>query len=138
MEISKASVTAIHGLAYLADNSDRSPVDVSVIAKELGVSQGYLAKIFQRIARSHMVYSRRGPQGGYLLASEPEKISLLDIVEAIDGPVVTGRCELGPGEQCRLFQRCKIRRQLDKIKEQTRELYRSITLDMFSRQFKRA
>ncbi len=135
MEISKAAVTAIHGLVYLANRGDESPMDVGEIARELGVSQGYLAKIFQRMSRSHLVYSHRGPQGGYLLATEPENISLLDIIESIDGPVITGRCELGPGKRCNFYSRCKIRRQLDTIKRQTRELYREITLDKFDRQF---
>jgi Rrf2 family protein len=137
MEISKASVTAIHGLVYLANVGSDMPLDVKEISRDLRVPQGYLAKIFQRLSRMHLVYSRRGPQGGYSLASEPKKINLMDVIEAIDGPLVTGRCELGPSDHCRLFSRCKIRKRLDTLKKQTRELYRNITLDMFNEQFRK-
>lgn len=137
MDISKASVTAIHGLVYLANNGNGGPLDVGEIARELGIPQGYLAKIFQQISKARLVYSVRGPQGGYLLATAPDNINLLDIVEAIDGPMVTGRCQLGPGAQCPQFDRCKIRRQLDSIRQQTRELYKGITLDTFSKQFRK-
>ncbi len=135
MKMSKASVIAIHGLVYLANSESRTPLDVKEIAGDLGIPSGYLAKIFQRLSRTHLVYSRRGPQGGYLLAVEPEKISFMDIIEAVEGPVKTGGCELGVGDHCRIFYRCKIRKQLDSLKKQSRELFKSVTLDMFEGQF---
>lgn len=135
MEISKAAVTAIHGLAYLASVDAQTPVDVKEIARELGISHVYLAKIFQRLSRTHLVYSRRGPHGGYVSGLQPQKISLWEIIEAVDGPIATGRCELGPSGHCPKFDRCKIREQLDKIRMQTRKLYEGITLDMFAEQF---
>ena len=122
-------------MVYLANAGNDSPMDVKIVAQELGLPQGYLAKIFQRLARPHLVFSRRGPQGGYVLAREREKISLLDIIEAIDGPVVIGQCELGPSEHCHLFEDCLIRKRLDFVKEQTRDLYQNITLNMFDHQF---
>jgi Rrf2 family iron-sulfur cluster assembly transcriptional regulator len=136
MEISKATVAAIHGLVYLANSGDDAPVDVSEISQNLGIPPGYLAKIFQRLSRRHLVFSRRGPQGGYVLGAEPGKISFMDVIEALDGPITTGRCELGPGDHCRFFYRCKIRKELDNLKNQTRKLYKNITLDMFEKQFK--
>jgi len=135
MEISKASVAAIRGLAYLADAQDQAPLDVKEIAGGLGMPQGYLAKIFQTLSKNHLAYSRRGPKGGYVLARKPEAISLLDIIEAVDGPVLSSQCIFPPGEHCRMFDRCKIREQLEALKEQTRELYNSVTLDSFSDQF---
>jgi Rrf2 family protein len=135
MEISKASAVAIHGLAYIADAPDQAPLDVKEIADGLGMPQGYLAKTLQTLSRNQLVYSRRGPRGGYQLARKPRDISLLDIIEAIEGPAPTRRCEFHPGEHCRLFERCKIRIQLESLREQTRELYQSVTLDAFGDQF---
>jgi len=135
MEVSKAAVSAIHGLAYLANADTQEPVDVKEIARELGISHVYLAKIFQRLSHTNLVYSRRGPRGGYIPALPPERINLLEIIEAVDGPISTGRCELGPSGQCPMFGRCKIRRELDEVRKQTRKLYEDITLDTFSEQF---
>ncbi len=135
MEISKASAAAIHGLTYLAGVPGRAPVDVKEIAKELDIAEGYLAKTFQQLSRSRLVLSRRGPSGGYVLAREPERITLLQIIEAIEGPVLTRACEFYPDEHCRLFDRCKIREQLESLREQTRKLYESVTLDAFDEQF---
>ena len=135
MEISKASATAIHGLAYLADAPGQAPLDVKEIAGGLGMPQGYLAKTFQILSKNLLVHSRRGPKGGYVLARNPEDITLLEIVEAIEGPVATSQCEFLSDEQCRLFDRCKIRDQLQDIREQTRELYKNVTLDAFTNQF---
>lgn len=135
MEMSKAAVAAIHGLIYLDNRENPTPTDVKEMARDLRIPPGYLAKIFQRLARTNFVYSRRGPQGGYVLASEPSEISFMDIIDAIDGPIVTGRCDISPSDHCRFFPRCKIREALDALKQQTRELYKNITLDMFEEQF---
>jgi Rrf2 family protein len=135
MEISKASATAIHGLAYLADAPGQAPLDVKEIAGGLGMPKGYLAKTFQILSKNLLVHSRRGPKGGYVLARSPENINLLEIIEAMEGPVAAGQCEILSDEHCRLFDRCKIRDQLQNIREQTRELYRSVTLDAFTDQF---
>ncbi len=135
MEISKASAVAIHGLAFIADAPDLAPLDVKEIADGLGMPQGYLAKTLQTLSRNQLVYSRRGPKGGYQLARRSKDISLLDIIEAVEGPVSTRRCEFHPSEHCRFFERCKIRKQLESLREQTRELYRNVTLDAFGDQF---
>ena len=132
MEISQAAVTAIHGLAFLANADAQTPVDVKEIAHELGVSSAYLAKVFQRLSHTHLVYSRRGPHGGYISPLRPEQINLLEIIETVDGPIAPGWCELGPPKPCARSNRCKIRKQLDKLRKDTRELYKSISLDMFA------
>lgn len=134
MEISQAAITAIHGLAYLANADVQTPVHVKEIARELGVSSAYLAKIFQRLSHTHLVYSRRGPHGGYISSLEPKQINLLVVIEAVDGPVATGWRQLGPTDPCPMFDRCKIRKRLDKLRKNTRELYKSISLDMFTKQ----
>jgi Rrf2 family protein len=135
MEMSKASVTAVHGLVYIANLKGNRPVDVKEISQKLGIPTGYLAKLFQRLSRSQLVISRRGPQGGYSLATDPQNISFMDVIEAIEGPVITGRCDLGPGTQCKYFYRCKIRDRVDTLRQKTRALYKEITLDMFEEQF---
>ena len=135
MELSRAAIVAIHGIAYLANHDGAKPLDVNEIAEALDIAPPYLAKIFQQLCRSNLVYSRRGPHGGYTLASDPKDISVMEIVEAIDGPVTTDKCELDPKGKCQWFKKCRIRKELDTAKVKTKGIYRHITLDKFAGQF---
>jgi len=102
--ISKKSRYAFHGLAYISKFSNGSPVpfdEVMVYLKEyssgLTLSRGYIAKIFQGVSRAGMLEAVPGPSGGYRLARDPAEIRMLDVVEAIDGPLLTNCCVLSVG-----------------------------------------
>jgi Rrf2 family protein len=74
----------------------RQPSDaltlISDVAKAQGVSESFLAKIFQKLARAGLVDSQRGVGGGVALAHPVNEISIRDIVEAVEGPVKLNRC----------------------------------------------
>jgi len=59
------------------------------IAEEHRIPPGYLLKVLQQLVRGHILDSVRGPQGGFVLARPAEDMSLLDIVEAIEGTLTT-------------------------------------------------
>jgi len=90
-------------MVLLAANCD-DEVSTRRIAMELQVSEAHLSKVLQRLGKVGLVNSTRGPKGGFALAREPEEITLLNIYEAIDGPLATNSCLLGTricgGEQC--------------------------------------
>jgi len=81
----------------LAYNGRGKPVQVRVIGERQEIPARYLEQIFQRLRRASLVKGKRGPGGGYVLARPASEISLLEIVEAIDGPL-TGAVEGGEGE----------------------------------------
>lgn len=85
--ISEAASLAIHALAYLANQQDSKPVSTGKVAESFGFSEAHLSKVFQRLNKSGFLKSVRGPQGGFVLAKDPESITLLNIYEAIDGPI---------------------------------------------------
>lgn len=95
MHISKSAGYAVHGLIYLITKSANEPVQISEIAEYQKVSRTYLAKIFQQLSTARIIIGQRGITGGYLLAKEPTKVTLLNIVEAVDGPVMRRHCCLG-------------------------------------------
>lgn len=64
------------------------PVSSSIIAENRAIPEKYLVHILLQLKRAEIVDSVRGPKGGYLLARSPEKISLKDIIQAVDGPVL--------------------------------------------------
>ncbi|MBN2290157.1 MAG: Rrf2 family transcriptional regulator [Candidatus Glassbacteria bacterium] len=91
LKVSEAASLALHTMVYL---SHRPGVQVSAreIAGELGVSEAHLSKVLQRLARLGLVSSSRGPKGGFTLGSGYRQVSLLDIYEAIEGPLPDRDC----------------------------------------------
>ncbi|MCX7654976.1 MAG: Rrf2 family transcriptional regulator [Treponemataceae bacterium] len=91
VHFSDASMLGIHALMYLAQHRGER-VQTKEIANYLGISENHLAKVMQSLVRNQMVYSIKGPSGGFLLAKEPENISLKDIIEIVDGPLQANFC----------------------------------------------
>jgi Rrf2 family protein len=86
-------------MAFLGADQEKA-LSVREIARVLSVSENHLAKVMQRLAREGLVESVRGPKGGFRVKGSPEEISLLDVYEAIDGPLRVSRC-LFPAAKCR-------------------------------------
>lgn len=74
-------------LAYLALQDETEIVQAKQVAKHLGIPSDSALKILQALARHRIIDSRLGRSGGYRLASAPANITLLQIIEAIDGPI---------------------------------------------------
>lgn len=105
--LSKGSEYAIAGLVYMAGKSSGGTTGIEEVSRGTGISSQYLAKIFRTLASRGIVSSARGRDGGFSLAREPGEITLLQVVEAIDGPV-EARCIRKPdecpgSESCQLF-----------------------------------
>jgi Rrf2 family protein len=122
MNISKASNYAICSLVYLATNSNKKPIDVGEIATRMNITPAYLAKIFQHLSRARLVYSQRGPKGGYTLAYKPENITLLDIIEAVEG-VFRSDCHDDIHDRCQYIPFCRIPEKLNALSEKKKSLY---------------
>lgn len=105
IKISEATSIAFHTAAYLAQNTGRL-VSSREIARRLGASENHLSKVLQRLAHSGIVQSTRGPNGGFRIRTPWEKIRLIEIYEAIEGPIAPGRCLLDlsfcKGNKCSL------------------------------------
>jgi Rrf2 family protein len=79
----------VYACVHLAQ-SEQSPVQAGRVAEAIGQHPDYLIKILQRLTRDGILSSIRGPSGGFRLARPASDISLLEIVEAIDGRTVSG------------------------------------------------
>lgn len=97
------------------------------IAEDVRVSLPTVSKLLKLLARSEIVISYRGAQGGYRLAKPPEQISIADIVDALDGRVSLTECD-GPEGQCELESHCSIRGNWQKVGEVIREALAKISL----------
>lgn len=106
MQITRETDYAIRCVYYLAGKKGGVTM-VDEIARKMDTPKSFLAKILQKLARAGIVESFRGVKGGFRLAMSPKQISLLDVIEAIQGPVVMNICALDK-KMCRLSDSCSI------------------------------
>lgn len=89
MKISRSTGYALLGVGYIAKHKDKKIILSQSIAKEYDIPLEYLLKILQQLVRANVLRSKRGPRGGFSLARPAKKITMLEIVEAVDGPMVS-------------------------------------------------
>lgn len=92
MKMSDGVEQAIHSVAMLASLSPDGVLSAAALAEFHGVSTSYLLKHLQSLSGAGILSTVPGPKGGYRLAKEPEGITLLDIVLAVEGPASAFRC----------------------------------------------
>lgn len=98
------------------------------LAEEARLPHPTVSKVLKLLARSDLLESHRGAKGGYSLAREPEEISVVDIITALDGPIGITECiDDTPGE-CEQEPVCPVRGNWQRINDVVREALRSITL----------
>ncbi|MBM3497125.1 MAG: Rrf2 family transcriptional regulator [Armatimonadetes bacterium] len=91
LRVSEATSLALHAMALLAQNGQHA-LSCNEMATTLSVSEAHLSKVLQRLGKQGFVSSTRGPKGGFRLARAADTVSLLDVYEAIDGPVRFSNC----------------------------------------------
>jgi Rrf2 family protein len=91
MRFSEAVALALHAMACLADDPLQSK-STKEMAAQLSGSEAHLSKVLQRLGKAQLIVSLRGPHGGFCLSRPASRITLLQIWEAIDGPVGDVHC----------------------------------------------
>jgi Rrf2 family protein len=87
MRLGRAAAYAVFATAHLAEHANGAPIQGREIAEACGIPSGHLLKILQQLVRAQILSSERGPAGGFVLRKPASEITLLEIVEAIDGPI---------------------------------------------------
>jgi Rrf2 family protein len=87
MKLTRASSYALHALAYLVDQPNDKSLASHVVAEARGIPERFLLKVLQPLVSVGVLRSIKGPNGGYRLARPPKQITLLEVVEAVDGPI---------------------------------------------------
>ena len=95
---------AVTAMLDLAMHGGKRPVTLAGISQRQSISLSYLEQLFGKLRRHTLVESVRGPGGGYTLARELDKVSVADIITAVDEPLDATQC--GGKENCRDEQRC--------------------------------
>jgi Rrf2 family iron-sulfur cluster assembly transcriptional regulator len=105
----------------------RSLSSLGEIAADVDVSLTLLAKIFQQLGRHGLVSSSRGTSGGFLLGRAPEIITLLEIVEALEGPIIMNRCLVDQGS-CNRDVFCTVHPVWKEVQDKMKDILSHVTL----------
>ncbi len=95
LRLTQKSKYAVRALVALALNEGDAPLGVAEIARRQHIPERFLEQIFGELRRADVLESRRGAHGGYRFAVPTEEITVLDIVEILDGEVRPARCSAG-------------------------------------------
>lgn len=106
MQITRETDYAIRCVHFLSSSKDGTLI-VDRIAEEMCIPKTFLAKILQKLVKAGIVKSFRGAKGGCRLSRKPADITLLDVIEAIQGPVAMNACALD-SSVCGLSSKCSV------------------------------
>src|SRR5574341_2146873 len=108
MQITRQADYAVRAVLHLARAGNSERAATSAIAKEQNIPPSFLAKIISQLSIAGLLHTSRGARGGVTLAREPREISLLEVVEAIDGPIQLNEC-VGEDGVCSFEGDCPLR-----------------------------
>jgi Rrf2 family protein len=117
--ISEASSIAIHSLALVADSE--GPLNVNRLSEETGFSKNHIAKVMQTLVKHGYLQSGRGPKGGFEIRRNADEVSLLEIIELIEGRKESHYCGISE-EKCP-FETCVFGNLPAEFDEKFREFY---------------
>lgn len=95
LKLTQKSKYAVRALTELALEECGNPLGVCEIARRQRIPERFLEQIFGELRRAKILESRRGARGGFCFAVPPEEVTVLDIVEILDGEVRPARCSAG-------------------------------------------
>jgi Rrf2 family iron-sulfur cluster assembly transcriptional regulator len=126
MKLTTKGRYAVTAMLDLALRYDKGAVTLADIAKRQGISLSYLEQLFAKLRRSGLVDSVRGPGGGYTLAMEPAKISVAEIIVAINENIDATRC--GGEKNCHGDETCLTHQLWEDLSTRIHEFLNGITL----------
>jgi Rrf2 family protein len=126
MKLSPAAEYAVRGILVLTEEYGHEPVTLDTVCSRRKLPKQYLTKLFSHLAKAGLVRPVRGKGGGYTLARSPDQINLLQVIEAIEGPIILNLCQHKP-PQC-LEDLCKIKPIWTELQNTVKEKLSSLKL----------
>jgi Rrf2 family protein len=118
---------ALRLVVGLAGHGEDEALSTRVLAEKEDVSYQLACKLMQKLHAAGLVASDMGPKGGFRLRRAPEEISIVEVIEAIQGPLRLNRCLLGDGV-CPRQGSCTVRAKIGQLQERMDDYLRSVTL----------
>ncbi|MGD8403759.1 MAG: Rrf2 family transcriptional regulator [Anaerolineales bacterium] len=108
MQITRQADYAVRAVLYLARMEPNQRAATSQVAQEQHIPPSFLAKIISQLSIAGLLHTSRGARGGVTLAREPKDITLLEVIEAIDGPIMLNEC-VSDNSICTFDDDCPLR-----------------------------
>lgn len=129
MKLSTRGRYAVRAMLDLALHESEGPVPRADIARRQGISADYIAHLFRQLEQAGLVRSRKGPAGGYLLGKDPARITVAEIIRAVEGPVALVSCVETNGHlACARAEDCVARQLWRKVSLTLAETLNGVTL----------
>jgi Rrf2 family iron-sulfur cluster assembly transcriptional regulator len=133
MELTRKGEYAIRGILYLARQPRGKVSLVGEIAESCDVPKTFLAKILQNFVKVGLVSSSRGMGGGFVLARPADTISLREVVEVVEGPIMPNRCLIGAGT-CDRDATCRVHPVWERVRQEIVAVLDGITIEELARE----
>ena len=127
MQLTLAGEYAVRTMIHLASKPPGEHIPISDISQLWNIPEDFLRKIVAQMGRAGLVKSRRGKAGGICLASSPEQLTLLDVIEVVEGPIFLNKCLVAP-LYCSRSAWCEVHLVWNEAQERVKEVLRSRSL----------
>jgi Rrf2 family protein len=87
MKLTRAASYALHAVAHIAETKSDSPTASHIIAERHSIPERFLLKVLKPLVSAGLLISIKGPNGGYRLARPASQINMLEVIEAVEGPI---------------------------------------------------
>jgi len=112
----------------LACNFGAGPISAREIAERRGIPPRFLEQLFVSLRRAGLVTAARGAKGGFVLSRDPQGITVLDVVEALEGPLTSSVCDHARDETCAKTATCAAAPLWARATDALRDVFASTTL----------
>ncbi len=126
MKLSTRGKYGLYAMYYLASHKDDGPQSLQNIAS-VGIPRQYLEQLLGSLRRAGLVSSVRGAQGGYQIACDPDHTTILDVIDAMEGPLELSDC-MADEKGCKYATKCAVRRVWQKLTDSINRELAGITL----------
>lgn len=109
MKLTKKADYALRAVYYITKLSGGKLASIGEIAEKQGAPREFLAKILQQLTRANILKSYQGIKGGYQLSKDAKEISFLDVIQAVEGPIMLNQCCSENADCCEMFDTCGMR-----------------------------
>ena len=128
MQITRAGEYAVLGLMCLARRPSTSVVMIDEVSREEHIPKSFAAKIFQSLAKAGLVKSNRGTGGGFILLKPAKEITVLQVIEAIEGKIAFQRCLDEQEPKCEHFGGCALCGLFEEAQDRVKDVFSRTTL----------
>ena len=117
-----------YGVVLLSYLDENRVLSASELVEKSAISAPSVAQLLKRLTRARLLVSQRGAGGGYRLARQAEKITLAEVIRALEGPIALTACTDGASDGCTVASFCQMHGWWNRVNGAVEETLEAITL----------